>query len=252
MPSREGQELALAKTRLRRITIILLAWLALGTLANWALRGQGPGDAFVHTVDTLAYLAKREEGAKWVLQMVLLHGGTVITWYIGWYIVDLVMDRHLWRNLHEARRMKEIETLAEHVIICGGGRVGAHLARLLTEAGRKLVVVEESADRAAELRDEGHAVLEGDAREEATLREAGIARAARVVAALPTAAQNVFVVLAAKRVRPDAVVDARCEDERFADTLRQAGAARVILPERACAEQLATEGIATVRTRPDR
>jgi FlaA1/EpsC-like NDP-sugar epimerase len=238
MESREAQQLAAARARLRHIGALLVGWVALGTIANAIVLGGGLWNAFIFTVDTLAYLATRQEGVAWVIQVVLLHGGTVITWYIGWYLVDLVMDKHLWRNLRESKRMKEIEQLSDHVIVCGGGRVGAHLASMLAEKGARFVVVELDPDRAGELRAQGCAVLEGDAREETVLAHAGIARARRVVAALPSAERNVFVVLASKRLRGDVEIDARCEDERLAATLRQAGAARVILPERACAEQI--------------
>src|SRR5438445_411743 len=142
MSSREGDELTQARSRLWHITALLVGWVALGTIANWAARGGGPWSAFIFTVDTLAYLTPRQEGAAWVIQVVLLHGGTVITWYIGWYLVDLVMDKHLWRNLRESKRMKEIGDLSEHVIVCGGGRVGAHLASMLLERGARFVVVE--------------------------------------------------------------------------------------------------------------
>ncbi len=238
MNSREASELRLANARARKILWITLGWVALGTLANWAVRGTGPVDALVFTIDTLAYLTKRQDGAAWFIQVVLLHGGTVITWYIGWYVVDLVMENHLWRNLRERKRMKEIEALSDHVIICGGGRVGEHLARLLAKGGVSFVVVDENVDRASELRELGYVVVEGDARDESVLRHAGATRAKRIVCALPNAERNVFVVLAAKRIKPDVRVDARCEDEKLAATLSQAGAERVILPERACAELL--------------
>ena len=244
MQTREGAELSLAKERLIRISIILVGWLAFGTAANLAIRGDGLGDAAGQTVNLLAYLERKADvgGWAWVLQIALLHGGTVITWYFGGYLVDLVMDKHFRRSLREAKRRKEIEALANHVVICGGGRVGAGLAKMLAEAQQTFVIIESDPHRAAELREEGHVVVEGDARDEPTLRHAGLAHARRVVAALPSAERNVFVVLAAKRLRPDVVVDARCEEERFSGLLKQAGAARVVLPEQACVEQLVTAG----------
>jgi voltage-gated potassium channel len=241
MPTRESRDLATARARLKHIGWLLVGWVLAGMIANLVTRHDGIYDAFIFTIDTLAYLAPRQVGAAWVIQVVLLHGGTVITWYIGWYVVDLVMDKHLWRTLREARRMKHIETISDHVIICGGGRIGAHLGKLLFDAGKPFVVIDESADRADELRALGWIAVEGDARDEEVLRRAGVQRAKRVVAALPTAERNVFVVLGCKRIRADVVVDARCEDDMLGEMLSHAGAARVIFPERACAEQLVME-----------
>jgi hypothetical protein len=225
-----------ATRRLWHIAWLLVGWLALGTAANVLTLKLGVLDAFVFTVDTLAYLTSRQSGAAWVVQIVLLHGGTIITWYIGWYLVDLVLERHFVRHFEEKRLMRQLSELTDHVVICGGGRVGAELATLLAEAKTPLVFVDVDGERADELRARGHLVVDGDARLPETLTRAGIARASKVVVTLPSAERSVLVVLAAVSAREGIHVEARCEDESLAERLVQAGARRVILPERACAE----------------
>jgi voltage-gated potassium channel len=196
----------------------------------------GVVDAFVFTVDTLAYLTSRQTGAAWVVQVVQLHGGTIITWYIGWYLVDLVLERHPVRHLEDKRLMRQLSELSDHVVICGGGRVRAELAALLTSVQSPFVVVDVDPERACELRARGHLVVEGDARLPETLMRAGIARASKVVVTLPSAERGVLVVLAAVSAHERIHVEARCEDESLAQRLPPAGAKRVIVPERACAE----------------
>jgi voltage-gated potassium channel len=71
----------------------------------------------------------------------------------------------------------------------------------------------------------------GDATEEDTLRRAGIDRAAAVVAALTTDADNVFVALTARALRPDLFIVARARDATSLDKLRRAGADRVVNPQ---------------------
>ena len=73
-------------------------------------------------------------------------------------------------------------------------------------------------------------MIAADATEEETLRRAGIARAAALVTALPSDAENVFITLTARALRPDLIVVARAETESGAERLHQAGATRVVSP----------------------
>ncbi len=75
--------------------------------------------------------------------------------------------------------------MALHVLVVGGGRVGAALARLLTDAGHEVVVIEPDDERASELRASQPAVrvVTADGTDPAVLESAGI-RAVEVVAAV--------------------------------------------------------------------
>lgn len=237
--NREARELAQARSRFWHITWILVGWISLGTLAYWVTRREGPIDAFYTTLETLAYLSDRQTGAALGVQLVLLHGGTVITWYIGWLLVDLVMDQHFWRHWRERRKMKLVEAMHGHFVICGGGRVGTHLAELLRKQGKDFVIIEGDADKVDALKAD-YFVVEGDARDEATLRLAGVPNAAGLVAAMRETEKNVLTVLSARLLGPQVRIYARCERPDYADKLTQAGAEHIILPALACAERMAS------------
>jgi len=107
------------------------------------------------------------------------------------------------------------------------GRVGREVAQFLTNAQRVVVVID---------RDPSGArcpvcVGSGDVTDDATLLEAGIERAATLVAALDTDADNLYVTVAAKSMRPELQIIARARSESSEPKLVRAGADRVVNPQ---------------------
>jgi voltage-gated potassium channel len=115
------------------------------------------------------------------------------------------------------------------VIVCGWGRVGRAIARELAEAGTPLVIIDRDPDRVAMIG--GHAFILGDATSDDVLREAGIDRARALVAALATDADNLFITLSGRALRPDLFIVARAREESSVDKLDRAGADRVVNPQ---------------------
>jgi trk system potassium uptake protein TrkA len=62
-------------------------------------------------------------------------------------------------------------------VIVGGGRVGLRTARVLTEEGHDVTVIERDADRVERARKHGFSVIAGDGAQESVLREAGVEEA---------------------------------------------------------------------------
>jgi voltage-gated potassium channel len=131
---------------------------------------------------------------------------------------------------------REIGQMRGHVILCGWGRVGKALAGHLRAAGEQIVVVDRDPARLADL-DLPH--VEGDVTDDAVLHAAGIERARVLVAALATDADNVFVTLSARTLRPDLLVLARARTDDTERNLRRAGANRVVNAQRLGGERLA-------------
>ena len=125
---------------------------------------------------------------------------------------------------------KDIDTLRDHVIICGYGRLGQILARDLDGGKASFVIVDDNLDRSKQANDEGFLVAEGNAIEEKVLRKAGIERAAYLATVLPSDADNVFITLTARTLNKDMVIIARGEQPSTEVKLLQAGTNHVILP----------------------
>ncbi|MGH9086352.1 MAG: potassium channel family protein [Acidimicrobiales bacterium] len=119
--------------------------------------------------------------------------------------------------------------MRDHVIVCGWGRVGRTIAAHLQGSGTDVVVVDSDPERIAQV--EGPTV-EGDATDDDILRAAGIERAATLIAALSTDADNLYTTLSARSLRPDLFIVARARMEASEPKLAQAGANRVVNPQK--------------------
>jgi trk system potassium uptake protein TrkA len=103
-----------------------------------------------------------------------------------------------------------------YVIVCGGGKVGANLARLLLRAGHELTLIEQRGDRFASLEEEfEHVVQRGDATELFILERAGIKRPPDLVLAVTGDDEdNVVICQLAKEKYGVPKVIARVNDPR--------------------------------------
>lgn len=146
---------------------------------------------------------------------------------LGQYIVNAQL-----RGAWEQRRMqKNIAALKDHFIVCGQGRMGRSICEQLQARRRPFVVVEREAARLEQVaRIEGWAYVPGDATDDEVLKAAGIDRAAALATALPSDADNLFVVMSARLLAPHINIVARASDENSIIKLQRAGASRVISP----------------------
>ncbi|GIU75065.1 MAG: potassium transporter TrkA [Bryobacteraceae bacterium] len=144
------------------------------------------------------------------------------------------------RNVFGRRRMRKmLESLRGHYIVCGFGRVGRGAAAELRKTGAAVVVVDRDERRVERAQRAGCLALPGDATSDESLQEAGIARAAGLVAALSTDADNLFVVMSARTLNPSLRIAARAAEEETERKMLRAGADTVLAPYKTAGAQLA-------------
>lgn len=123
-----------------------------------------------------------------------------------------------------------IDKLNGHYILGGFGRVGRQVAREFAADGVLFVVVDQDPQKVEECLEKGYLAFLGEASEDATLEEAGIRRARGLVAAVNSDADNVFVVLSARKINPSLHIVARASSDESAAKLEIAGADRTLSP----------------------
>lgn len=130
-----------------------------------------------------------------------------------------------------SRRMRRrLDELRGHFIVCAYGRVGRAIAAELRAEDVPFVIVDSKAELEPDLDRDGLCYLIGDASDEAVLRQAGIDRARGLICAVDSDAENVFITIVARSLRPGLLIVARAARQQSADRLRRAGATHVVSP----------------------
>ena len=124
----------------------------------------------------------------------------------------------------------EIAKLKGHTILCGYGKVGKEVARVFANEQTPFVVIESGEKAYNKATDDGFMCLNTNASNDEALKEAGIMNAKSLVAALGSDADNLYVTLSAKSLKPDIFVVARVDNEESEAKLKRAGADRTMSP----------------------
>jgi len=134
---------------------------------------------------------------------------------------------------------KLIRKMHDHVIVCGFGRIGQAICKDLTDMGVQCLVLDRDDHRVGGAQEHQIPVLAGNATSDQSLLEAGIERAAILVAALSNDSDNLFVALAARDLNPNLTVIARGEDKSIETRMLRAGVDRVVYPAQLGGGQIA-------------
>ena len=212
----------------------LLVLPAIGVAGYCWIEGWPVLDALYMTVITLSTVGYTEvhpmSSAGRIFTMGLIAGGGVLAAYALTQVAQIVFSGELRSSWVAQKRRRMLAELSQHFIVCGYGRVGRNVVTELQSEQLPFVVIEPQPEKVTAVQASGALAVQGDAAVEGVLRQAGIERARGLVACAKTDADNVFIVLTARSLRPDLIIVARADVEESEAKLRRAGASRVILP----------------------
>ena len=152
--------------------------------------------------------------------------------------------RHLFRRKKMKRRIGELN---QHLIVCGIGETGRHVAEELQKTGTPYVVVDLSDHAVNRIHEDqggafaGMLYVIGDATDERVLLEAGLDRAKGLISTLPGDKDNLVIAVVARQKNPSIRIVSRCTDLRYADRMLKVGANATVSPNRIGALRLASE-----------
>ena len=165
-----------------------------------------------------------------IFTVFLLVAGVGATLYTFTLLATVVVEGGLPKRLQRRREARMLETISDHFIICGYGRIGSIVAEQFRRQHIPHVVIERDAERVQLALDQGALSVEADASREEVLKRVGIERARGLVAVVGTDAENVYTVLSARVMRPNLFIISRAETDDATQKLKRAGADRVISP----------------------
>ncbi|OHX17390.1 potassium transporter [Chromobacterium amazonense] len=140
----------------------------------------------------------------------------------------------------------------EHVLICGYGRSGQALARLLEAENINMFALDMDPERVREAGEAGDQVVFGDAGKKEVLIAAGLMRAKVVVVTFADTHAALRILHAVREVRPELPVIVRTVDDSEMDVLRQAGADEVVAEVMEGSLMLASQALLEAGVPPSR
>jgi voltage-gated potassium channel len=238
----ERTEIRAFLRRLRMVAVLIVLLIAGGTIGLALTENDGLWDSFQWTLDTVATIGSHprpETVPGQIVKVLLTVLGVGTLLYVLVSVTEVFVAGHLAELLTERRTLKAIEATSDHYIICGFGRVGRQVARDLRAAGARYVVVDDNAENRELAAGIGVRFIEGEATEDEVLRAAGIMRARGIIACVDSDADNIFITLSARELRPDIAIVARAASEASESKLHRAGATRVISPYKSSGSEMA-------------
>lgn len=220
--------------RLKLCVLLLLFLIALGVTGYMTIEHWDFLDALYMTVTTLTTVGYGEvhklsdSGRVFTIFFIII--GVIYFLYIAGAIVQFMVEGQIRTILGRRSLDKKIRRLKNHYIVCGYGRIGRILCKMLARKPVDVVVVEKDAELIPLMNDEKILYVSGDASDEANLIKAGIKHASGLVAALASDADNVYLVLTARQLNPDIFIMARTTQNKSKPKLLAAGADRVESP----------------------
>ena len=143
-------------------------------------------------------------------------------------VLRLVPSEWMSRSLQLTSIATQSMFVDKHAILCGFGRNGQYLGRLLEQEGITYIALDLDPERVRDAAAAGETVVFGDAAKRETLMTAGISRASVVVITYADTDAALRAMSMVRACRPDVPVVVRTADEVDLERLRQAGAAEVV------------------------
>ena len=238
------------RSKIHKIGVLVTSIIAIGTIGYMWLSNYNFIDALYMTVITVTTVGFGElqpfSPEEKIFTIFLILTSILIFGYAVSAFSEYLVSGKFFEHFKQRRVEKQIRHLKGHTIVCGFGRNGRQAILKLGNYNKKFVVVEKKKETIAILDAQGILNIEGDATLDETLQSAGIEKAAFLITALPSDADNLFVVLTASQLNKDCVIISRAEKESSYKKLKFAGAKNVIMPDK-----LGGDHMASLVTTPD-
>lgn len=172
----------------------------------------------------------------------LILGTTAVTLVVTPFVLRLVPKLFSWgesipwlakflEQSDEPLAISEDLPIKEHFIVCGYGRIGRNIVRLLRDRNHPVLVIDQSESQIQKVRDAGIPYIYGNAASSYVLEKAGVAEAKGMAIALPDPMSTRLCVKRSLEISPDLDLVVRANKDKDIELLYQLGAREVVQPE---------------------
>jgi voltage-gated potassium channel len=230
---------------------LIIALLFVGTFGYVLFEGWSAFDALYMTVITIATVGFREVHENMshsgrIFTMIIIFLGISVGGYTIARISALLIEGKFLDIVKGRKMEKEITGLANHIIVCGYGKIGEEVCRVLAEMGKPFIVIDKDLDKIDRALGEGIIAAVGEATDDDILIKAGIKNAYGLISAVSDDSANVYLVLTARALNDKLRIIARGVDENSRKKMERAGADKVVSPF-----EIGARRMAALMTSPD-
>ena len=232
------------KSKLQKALLLLFFVLTTGVVGYMYLSGYSFTDALYMTVITVSTVGFSEveplNDQEKLFTIFLITISIISFGYTVSAFTEYIISGQLFQQLKLKKVQKKIEKLNGHTIICGFGRNGKQSMIKLQNYKKDFVIIEKAEEIINDIDLQGFLNVKGDATTDEALIKAGIKGADNLITALPSDADNLFVVLSARQLNANCRIISRASNESSYSKLKIAGADNVIMPDKLGGDHVAS------------
>ncbi len=161
-------------------------------------------------------------------------------------LANLPLLENYLRQFRDTKALSIPETICDHVVVAGYGRVGQVIVNILRNQGHSVLVIENSEAAIKKLQLEKIPYIFGDADSELVLEKSHLEKAKALAIALPDPVSTRLLLKRALKLSPELDVVARSHTNTEIDVLTQLGAQEVVQPEFEAALEMGAHVLATL------
>ncbi len=227
---------------------LLITW---GTLTFHFTEGWSWLDSLYFTIATITTVGYGDitpvTPVGRMMAIALMVAGIGVASYVITSFVAVVFRGDIGMAIRESQLRKRLREVSNHMVVCGYGRTGSRVAKVLRNRyGFDVIIVEKDKQNYRKSILDGFPTVLGDASVEDVLLKAKVNEARGVVVTTGNDKTNVFITLLVKSINPNAWVTAAAESEDGMKMLKRAGADRVIFIYECAAEHVSKSAVASL------
>jgi len=226
----------IVKTKLYISIVLLAIVLAIGIIGFIIVSNETFIDSLYMTIITMSTvgfgtLHELNQSEKlFTVFLIILSIGVYV--YAITALTEYLANDNFFHLLKHKKMQQKIQKLENHTVVCGYGRNGRQAVVKLKKFNMPCIVIEKDKEILEELGRNNIMYVEGDATGDEALEKANIRNAKSLITALPSDADNLFVVLSARQINKDFIIISRASNESSIKKLMIAGATNIIMPDK--------------------
>ncbi len=229
IPQKEIEKRHYSTFRYVYITLILIILLIIATAAVLVNQGYKPSVALFESFHIVTHFPQFSFNSVLISLFSIM--GAIMGIFIIVTLLSIIYGGELRYELREGKKMRKINQIKNHVIICGANIIGNNVSVKLDAENVAFVIVDDDLKGLNEPRDKDFLVVEGNPLDERVLRTARIDQASVLVAVLEQDGANMLLAALAKKLNPKLKVIAQTNYSKYIEHMEKIGADLVMMPQ---------------------